>query len=113
FGFLSSFVIRHSEFANPPTSPPPAHTEGSPMDTSSLTQIPFAVVTFIVAPALLTNSSSLLAMSTINRMLRTRERMRDLFTKSQATAEPEAAWFTSQVDRVEQQAILLLRALHA
>ena len=83
------------------------------MDTASFTQSPFTVVTFIVAPALLTNSSSVLAMSTINRMLRTRDRMRELFAKSQAATEPEAAWFLQQVNRVEQQAILLLRALHS
>jgi len=39
------------------------------MDPVSLTQSPFAVLTFIAAPALLTNSSSVLALSTINRML--------------------------------------------
>ena len=39
-----------------------------------LTQNPFAVLTFIVAPTILTNATSVLAMSAINRMLRTRER---------------------------------------
>ena len=51
------------------------------MEQSSLAQSPFAVLTFIVAPAVLTNATSVLAMSTINRMLRTRERMQDLFRK--------------------------------
>ncbi len=45
------------------------------MDGNILSQSPFAVVAFIVAPAMLTNASSVLAMSSINRMLRTRDRM--------------------------------------
>src|SRR5437773_4458586 len=83
------------------------------METISLTQSPFAVLTFIAAPALLTNASSVLALSTINRMLRTRDRMKELFAKSQADTEPDAVRLVAQVDRVEKQAILLLRALHS
>ena len=37
------------------------------MEPTSLTHSPFAVLTFIVAPALLTNSSSVLALSTSER----------------------------------------------
>src|SRR5438552_11762341 len=83
------------------------------METISLTQSPFAVLTFIAAPALLTNASSVLALSTINRMLRTRDRMKELFAKSQADAEPDATRLVGQVDRVEKQAVLLLRALRS
>ena len=85
------------------------------MEPVPFTQSPFAVVTFIAAPALLTNASSVLAMSTINRMLRTRDRMRDLFAKSEAggLSEAEAARLIEQVDRVEKQAVLLLRALRS
>ena len=73
------------------------------MDQVSLTQSPFAVLTFIAAPALLTNSSSVLALSTINRMLRTRDRMRELFVQSEKGMLPESEkeWLMSQVDRVE------------
>ena len=46
---------------------------------------PFAVLTFIVAPAILTNATSVLAMSTINRMLRTRERMSSTLSTPRAT----------------------------
>jgi len=83
------------------------------MDGGSLTQNPFAALTLIAAPALLTNSSSVLALSTINRMLRTRDRMKELYAQSQQTkASPaEAKYLVEQVDRVEQQALLLLRAL--
>jgi hypothetical protein len=85
------------------------------MDPALLTQSPFGVLTFIVAPAMLTNASSVLAMSTINRMLRTRDRMHELFNKSEAgnPSDAESARLVEQVNRVERQAVLLLRALHA
>src|SRR6476660_3196790 len=85
------------------------------MDSASLSQSPFAVVTFIVAPAMLTNASSVLAMSTINRMLRTRERMSSLFAKSEAggLTDQESEYLVVQTDRAERQALLLLRGLRA
>jgi hypothetical protein len=85
------------------------------MDQVSLTQSPFAVLTFIAAPALLTNSSSVLALSTINRMLRTRDRMRELFVQSEkgTLAESEKEWLMAQVERVEKQGVLLLSGLRA
>lgn len=81
------------------------------MGSSLLTQNPFAVLTFIVAPAILTNATSVLAMSTINRMLRTRERMHDLYAESEASTAFRGTQFVAQVVRVEKQALLLLNAL--
>jgi hypothetical protein len=81
------------------------------MDPSSLLQSPFAPLTLVVAPALLTNASSVLAMSTVNRMVRAHERMHGFFAKSEAGELSD--FFAAQVDRVEKQAELLLRALHA
>ncbi len=83
------------------------------MDSATFTQSPFAALTLIAAPALLTNSSSVLALSTINRMLRTRDRMKELFEEFRRGnhSAPEARRLLEQVDRVEQQALLLLRAL--
>ncbi len=81
------------------------------MDPSSLLQSPFAPLTLVVAPALLTNASSVLAMSTVNRMVRAHDRMHDFFAKSEAGALSD--FLTAQVDRVEKQAALLLRALHS
>ncbi len=81
------------------------------MNNNLLMQNPFAVLTFIVAPAILTNAASVLAMSTINRMLRTRERMHDMYAESEAAAKFCGANFVEQVNRVERQAVLLLRAL--
>src|SRR5438034_4319556 len=85
------------------------------MEPTSLSQSPFAVVTFIAAPALLTNASSVLALSTINRMLRTRDRMHELFARSETPehSESEAARLVEQVNRVEKQAMLLLGALRS
>jgi len=80
-----------------------------------LIESPFAALTFIAAPALLTNASSVLAMSTINRMLRTRDLMLELYAKSEAggLSETEAARLIEQVNRVEKQAILMLAALRS
>lgn len=81
------------------------------MGSNLLTQNPFAVLTFIVGPAILTNATSVLAMSTINRMLRTRERMHELYAESEGGAELRGTAFMEQVERVEKQAMLLLGAL--
>src|SRR5882672_39285 len=81
------------------------------MGETLLTQNPFAVLTFIVAPAILTNATSVLAMSTINRMLRTRERMQQLFAESESGAQFHGTRFVEQVNRVERQAVLLLTAM--
>jgi hypothetical protein len=82
------------------------------MGSNLLIQSPFAVLTVIVAPAILTNATSVLAMSTINRMLRTRDRMHELLKESTASNPPHGPKFIEQVNRVERQALLLLRALH-
>jgi len=85
------------------------------MDQINPMQSPFAVLTFIAAPALLTNATSVLALSTINRMLRTRDRMSQLFEQSQQKehSPAEARWLVQKVNRVEHQAVLLLEALHS
>jgi uncharacterized membrane protein YqjE len=85
------------------------------VDPNLLTQSPFAALTFVAAPALLTNTSSVLALSTINRMLRTRERMHELFNESEDDGQTheERVRLTKVTDRVEKQATLLLTALHS
>ena len=82
------------------------------MGSNLLTNNPFAVLTFIAAPAILTNATSVLAMSTINRMLRTRDRMHELLKESTDPAMLNEPKFVERTNRVEQQAMLLLRALH-
>jgi hypothetical protein len=69
------------------------------MDVSTVLQSPFAPLTFVVAPALLTNASSVLAMSTVNRMIRAHDRMHGFFAKSEAGELSD--FFLAQVDRVE------------
>jgi hypothetical protein len=83
------------------------------MDVTAFSQSPFSVVTLIVAPAMLTNATSVLAMSTINRMLRTRERMSELFAKSEGggLSKSEAKRLVEQTNRVELQALYLLHAM--
>ena len=81
------------------------------MGNNLLTNNPFAVLTFIAAPAILTNATSVLAMSTINRMLRTRDRMHELFRESEDPANSRSPKFVEQADRVERQAMYLLSAL--
>jgi hypothetical protein len=78
-------------------------------------QMPFAALTFVAAPALLTNASSVLALSTINRMLRTRDRMHELFNESEAGVQTDdkRIRLRAVTDRVEKQAVLLLNALHS
>jgi hypothetical protein len=85
------------------------------MDTTAFSQSPFAVLTFIAAPAVLTNAASVLAMSTINRMLRTRDRMQELLGESEKGVKNavDAERLVRQVNRVERQAAHLLRALHS
>ena len=82
------------------------------MGNNLLTNNPFAVLSFIAAPALLTNASCLLALSTINRMLRTRESMHQLLKESESAALPHGPKFIEHVNRVERQALMLLGALH-
>jgi hypothetical protein len=76
---------------------------------------PFAALTMIVAPAMLTNASCVLAMSTINRMLKSRDRMRELLKDSEKpkTTGAESEREERQVARVEKQATLLMGALAA
>ncbi len=82
------------------------------MGTSLLTNNPFAVLTFIAAPAILTNATSVLAMSTINRWLRTLDRMSELLKQSESVSPADREKFIERVNNVERQAMMLLGALH-
>jgi len=84
------------------------------MSPDLATSNPFALLTFIAAPALLTNASSVLALSTSNRFLRAGERLRVLAAElEQATAPEERGWRLVHMNRIERQALLLLHALRA
>ena len=74
---------------------------------------PFAVLSALVAPAILTNASSLLALGTSNRVARVVDRTR-VVAKELAAMEPGgphyASW-TSQLERLQVRAQLLVKAL--
>ena len=78
------------------------------------TSSPFGALTFIAAPALLTNATSVLVMSTTSRMLRTRDSMSALLSRSEHQHfTPESSLqLTTHVNRLELQAGLLLSALY-
>ena len=74
---------------------------------------PFEAFSLIAAPALLTNATCVLAMGTVNRMLRTRDRMHELFMEARKNPESVTPHMLAQTQRVERQAVLLLQALAA
>jgi Protein of unknown function (DUF2721) len=83
-------------------------------DPVSLSQNPFALLSLIAAPAVLTNSASVLALSTSNRFLRASERMRALTVRyDDAKSDDARVLLLKQITRVERQAAMLLNALRA
>jgi hypothetical protein len=76
---------------------------------------PFALLSLIAAPAVLTNAASVLALSTSNRFLRASERMRALSvrTEDRSLAPEVRALLHTQADRTERQALFLLKGLRA
>ena len=82
------------------------------MAVDYIAQNPFAVLSLIAAPAILTNASSVLALSTSNRFLRAGERMRAIAAElHKLDVGDEHRLLMVQAGRVERQAILLLTAL--
>jgi len=81
--------------------------------TTSLGGNPFGVLTSVVAPAILTNASSVLALGTGNRLARVVDRTR-VVAGELAAREPGSldyqAW-AAQLDRLQVRAQLLLKAL--
>ena len=81
------------------------------MDTN-----PFAVLSLIVAPAILTNATSVLIMSTSNRLARGVDRAREISkqleeTKDFSGEEPQRR--LRELSAAEQRTLLLLRALRS
>src|SRR5256885_3416913 len=74
---------------------------------------PFAALTLIVAPAVLTNASSVLIMSTSNRFARAVDRARILAKEIEREAGGEAAGALKigQLERLQRRALLLLTAM--
>jgi Protein of unknown function (DUF2721) len=86
---------------------------------------PFAALSLIVAPAILTNASSVLAMSTSNRLARAVDRARDLARQLEAeSTSPTMKTASADTDRehdrrldemtaTEQRAVMLLHVLQS
>jgi hypothetical protein len=75
---------------------------------------PFAVLSLIAAPAILTNASSVLAMSTSNRLARAVDRARELSKQLEEAADlssPEAQRRLMELSASERRAALLVSAL--
>jgi hypothetical protein len=78
-----------------------------------LTSNPLAVLTFIVAPAVLTNASSVMGLQTANRFARAVDRTRSLSGQVGAAgeADPELPFRRRQLAFAERRTLLLVRAL--
>ena len=77
---------------------------------------PFAALSLIVAPAIMTNACTVLIMSTSNRLARTADRARELSREIEAPEEvPEdiAARRFRDLATAERRSLLLLRALRS
>lgn len=77
---------------------------------------PFSLLTFIVAPAILTNASSVMSLGTSNRFARAIDRARLLASQIEGkdlTNDPEAAAVARRLSFTEKRALLLVRSLTA
>jgi hypothetical protein len=75
---------------------------------------PFAALSLIVAPAVLTNASSVLIMSTSNRLARATDRAReytDRLERPGAAGAPAAPVEMRELDAALRRALMLIRAL--
>jgi hypothetical protein len=75
---------------------------------------PFAALSLIVAPAVLTNASSVLIMSTSNRLARATDRAREYAERLErdgAAEKPTAAMEMRELDVALRRALMLIRAL--
>ena len=86
-----------------------------PVDPYYAGNNPFAVLTAVVAPAILTNACSVLSLGTSNRLARVVDRTRivasELSGYERGSAESQA--WTAQLDSLQVRAQLLLKALRA
>jgi hypothetical protein len=77
---------------------------------------PFALLTLIAAPAILTNASSVMGLGTSNRFARAIDRIRSLSTEIQGDADPHdktRSMRIRQLHYAQRRALLLVRALSA
>lgn len=79
----------------------------------ALNDNPFAVLTAVVAPAILTNACSVLSLGTANRIARVVDRTRVVIASrsSLATGGPEYKAYSRQLGQLQTRGMLLRRAL--
>src|SRR5277367_6836681 len=90
-----------------------ASVEDEMMEYTSVAADPFSILTVVVAPAVLTNASSVLALGTNNRLARVADRTHALAAQL-AKLEPDAKSYKvldAQLPALQTRAQLLLRAL--
>ena len=80
---------------------------------ASIGDSPFAVLTAVVAPAILTNACSVLSLGTGNRIARVVDRTRTIIHELGTLVEgsPEYQWRVRQLERLRVRGNLLLKAL--
>ncbi|MES2962892.1 MAG: DUF2721 domain-containing protein [Bdellovibrionota bacterium] len=85
------------------------------IDATVLTQNPFAVITIIAAPAILTNASSILSLSTSTRLIRCLDRINHLTEKlDKGGLSPELMkMYMKHIDLSHRQSRQFLRALRS
>ena len=77
---------------------------------------PFVILTFIVAPAILTNASALMVMSTSNRFARAVDRSRELLRQIEEARRqnnPATERMDNEILVTERRAVLLLHAIRS
>lgn len=77
---------------------------------------PFAALSLIVAPAIMTNACTVLVMSTSNRLARTADRARELSREiegPEVVSDDVAARRSKELATAERRSLLLLRALRS
>lgn len=94
----------------------PIDIAGTAGSSGGLQSNPFVMLTFIVAPAVLTNACAILAMSTSNRFARAIDRVRELTAKIDKNEETFPSEIEGLVDELaisETRALLLVRSLRS
>jgi hypothetical protein len=79
-------------------------------------QNPFAVLSLIAAPAILTNASTVLIMSTSNRLIRSADRARELSKQLEGTTDamcPDIERRLAELQAAENRTLLMLGALRS
>ncbi len=83
-------------------------------DASQIQANPFVILTLIVAPAILTNASAMMILSTSNRFARAIDRARDVSRQLEAATDKDPSLLTRLKEELlvtEKRAVLLLQAI--